>query len=110
MAIISSGDAIVPLDERPGPGQVRDSNAYLAVAQVAEWGGLPLMHGIIPDDFKALRNTLAAALDASDLILISGGSSVGVRDLTSPPIRGVPDAEILVHGVALLGRQTHHPG
>jgi molybdopterin molybdotransferase len=51
VAIISSGDEIVPLYEKPRPGQVRDSNAYLAVAQVAEWGGLPLMHGIIPDDF-----------------------------------------------------------
>ena len=101
VAIISSGDEIVRLDEMPGPGQVRDSNAYLAAAQVAEWGGLPLMLGIIPDDFSALRNSLAAALEASDLILISGGSSVGVRDLTLTAIRDLPDAEILVHGVAL---------
>jgi molybdopterin molybdotransferase len=101
VAIISSGDEIVPLDEKPGPGQVRDSNAYLAAAQVAEWGGLPRMHGIIPDDFDALRQTLAAALEASDLILISGGSSVGVRDLTLSAIQDLPDAEILVHGVAL---------
>ena len=101
VAIISSGDEIVPLDEKPGPGQVRDSNAYLAAAQVAEWGGVPLMYGIIPDDFPALRKTLAAALDASDLILISGGSSVGVRDLTLTAIKDLPDSEILVHGVAL---------
>ena len=101
VAIISSGDEIVPLDEKPGPGQVRDSNAYLAAAQVAEWGGLPLRHGIIPDDFDALRKTLAAALEASDLILVSGGSSVGVRDLTLSAIEDLPDAEILVHGVAL---------
>jgi molybdopterin molybdotransferase len=101
VAIISSGDEIVPLDGKPRPGQVRDSNAYLAAAQVAAWGGLPLMHGIIPDDFTALRKTLAAALDASDLILISGGSSVGVRDLSLTAIQDLPDAEILVHGVAL---------
>jgi len=101
VAIISSGDEIVPLDEKPRPGQVRDSNAYLAAAQVAEWGGLPLMHGIIPDDFTALQKTLVAALDAADLILISGGSSVGVRDLTLTAIQDLPDSEILVHGVAL---------
>ena len=80
---------------------MRDSNAYLAAAQVAEWGGLPLMHGIIPDDFAALRKTLAAALDAADLILISGGSSVGARDLTLTAIQALPGAEVLVHGVAL---------
>ncbi len=110
VAIISSGDEIVPLDEKPGPGQVRDSNAYLAAAQVAEWGGLPLRHGIIPDDFDALRQTLAAALETSDLILVSGGSSVGVRDLTpqchpGPARRRDPGAR----GGA-PARQTHHPG
>ena len=101
VAVISSGDEIVPLDAKPRPGQVRDSNAYLAAAQVAQWGGLPLMRGIIPDDFNALRKTLAAALDAADLILISGGSSVGVRDLTLTAIQDLPGAEVLVHGVAL---------
>jgi molybdopterin molybdotransferase len=101
VAIISSGDEIVPLDGRPGPGQVRDANAYLAAAQVAEWGGLPLMYGIIPDDFTALQKTLAAALKGADLILISGGSSVGARDLTLSAIQDLPGAEVLVHGVAL---------
>jgi molybdopterin molybdotransferase len=101
VAILSSGDEIVPLDERPGLGQVRDSNAYLAAAQVAEWGGLPIRHGIIPDDFTALKESLAAALKRADLILISGGSSVGARDLTLSAIQNLPGAEILVHGVAL---------
>jgi molybdopterin molybdotransferase len=101
VAIISSGDEIVPLNGRPGPGQVRDSNAYLAAAQVEEWGGLPQMYGIIPDDFNALQQTLAAAQEESDLILISGGSSVGARDLTLTAIQALPGAEILVHGVAL---------
>jgi molybdopterin molybdotransferase len=101
VAVISSGDEIVPLDDKPRPGQVRDANAYLAAAQVAQWGGLPLMYGIIPDDFDALRKTLAAALDDADLILISGGSSVGVRDLTLTAIQDLPDSEVMVHGVAL---------
>ena len=101
VVILSTGDEIIPLDGTPAPGQVRDANAYLAAAQVAEWGGLPLMHGIIPDDFNALRKTLVAAWGAADLILISGGSSVGVRDLTLSAIQDLPDSEILVHGVAL---------
>jgi molybdopterin molybdotransferase len=101
VAILSSGDEIVPLDRRPGPGQVRDSNAYLAASQVEVWGGIPLIKGIIPDDFAALRAALAAALAEADLILISGGSSVGVRDLTLAAIQDLPAAEILVHGVAI---------
>jgi molybdopterin molybdotransferase len=101
VAIISSGDEIVPMDRRPGPGQVRDANAYLAAAQVQAWGGLPLIKGIIPDEFAALRAALAEALDEADLILISGGSSVGVRDLTLAAIQDLPGAEVLVHGVAI---------
>ena len=101
VVILSTGDEIIPLDGTPAPGQVRDSNAYLAAAQVAEWGGLAVLQGIVPDDFDALRKTLAAALDTADLILISGGSSVGVRDLTLTAIQDLPDSEILVHGVAL---------
>jgi molybdopterin molybdotransferase len=101
VAIISSGDEIVPLNGRPGLGQVRDSNAYLAAAQVAEWGGRPRMYGIIPDDFEALKQTLATALSQTDLILISGGSSVGARDLTLKAIQALAGAEVLVHGVAL---------
>ncbi|MGP8050008.1 MAG: gephyrin-like molybdotransferase Glp [Desulfobaccales bacterium] len=101
VAILSSGDEIVPVARQPGPGQVRDANAYLTAAQVREGGGLPLLLGIIPDDFGALRAALAAAISRADLILISGGSSVGARDLTLAAIRDLPAAAILAHGVAI---------
>ncbi len=101
VAILSSGDEIVPVARRPGPGQVRDANAHLTAAQVREGGGLPLLLGIIPDDFSALRAALAAAISDADLILISGGSSVGARDLTLAAIRDLPGSEVLAHGVAI---------
>jgi molybdopterin molybdotransferase len=101
VAVWSSGDEIVPITQKPGGGQVRDSNAYLAAAQVAQWGGLPTLKGIIPDDFGEIKTALAASLEESDLILISGGSSVGARDLTLEAIKALPRAEVLVHGVAL---------
>ena len=101
VAILSSGDEIVPVARQPGPGQVRDANAHLTAAQVREGGGLPLLLGIIPDDFGALRAALAAAVSRADLVLISGGSSVGARDLTLAAIRDLPGSEVLVHGVAI---------
>ncbi|MBW1991293.1 MAG: molybdopterin molybdotransferase MoeA [Deltaproteobacteria bacterium] len=100
-AVISSGDEIVPVSQTPGPAQVRDSNAYLASAWVELLGGAPFLWGIVPDDYRALKNSLAGALAEADLILISGGSSVGVRDLTMEAIQALPGAEILVHGVAI---------
>lgn len=101
VVILSSGDEIVAITQNPAPGQVRDSNAYLAAAQVAQWGGVPALKGIIPDDFEALKTALAADLQEADLILISGGSSVGARDLTLEAIKSLPGAEVLVHGVAI---------
>ena len=101
VAVLSSGDEIVPITEKPAPGQVRDSNAHLAAAQVAEWGGIPTIAGIVPDDFEALKGALAAALKDADLILISGGSSVGARDLTLEAIKALPGAAVLAHGVAI---------
>ena len=56
VAILSSGDEIVPIDGRPGPGQVRDANAYLAAAQVQAWGGLPLIKGIIAGRVRGLAS------------------------------------------------------
>ena len=101
VVILSSGDEIVAITQNPAPGQVRDSNAYLAAAQVAAWGGIPKLKGIVPDDFEALKTALSEALPAADLILISGGSSVGVRDLTLEAIKALSAAEVLVHGVAI---------
>lgn len=101
VAVLSSGDEIVPITEKPAPGKVRDANAFLAAAQVRESGGLPQIKGIVPDDQGALFAALAEALREADLVLISGGSSVGARDLTLAAIQDLPGAEILVHGVAI---------
>ena len=101
VAVLSSGDEIVPLTEKPAIGRVRDANAFLVAAQVRENGGLPRLMGIVPDDYAALKAVLAESLKEADLILISGGSSVGARDLTLKAMQDLPQAEILVHGVAI---------
>lgn len=101
VAVLSSGDEIVPITKKPPPGRVRDANAFLVGAQVTEEGGVPLCKGIVPDDQGALHAVLAESLEGADLVLISGGSSMGARDLTLNAIRALPGAEILVHGVAI---------
>jgi molybdopterin molybdotransferase len=101
VAVLSSGDEIVPITKKPAPGRVRDANAFMVAAQVAEGGGIPLFKGIVPDDRDTLHAVLTEALEEADLVLISGGSSVGVRDLSLKAIQDLPEAEILVHGVAI---------
>jgi len=101
LAIISSGDEIVPIHQTPGLSQLRDVNAHTLAGLVSLAGGIPLYLGIAKDDFDALNGLCRQALDQADMVLISGGSSVGSRDFTLDVLQGLPDAEILVHGVSI---------
>ncbi len=101
VGIISTGDEIVPIDGVPGPAQVRDVNSYTLAGLVMETGGVPERYGIIRDDFASLHAACARALERCDMLLISGGSSVGTRDYTVDAISAFADSEILVHGIAI---------
>jgi len=101
VAIVSSGDEIVPIEQTPGLSQLRDVNAYTLSGLVRTSGGVPLYLGIAKDNFDELDHLCRKALSRADMVLISGGSSVGTRDFTLEVLQGLPDAEILVHGVSV---------
>ncbi len=101
VAIVSTGDEIVPVTAHPGPGQIRDVNSFTLAGLVAAAGALPIPLGIVRDDFNALRSAAARALKGCDMILISGGSSVGARDFTVEVISSFKEAEILAHGISI---------
>jgi molybdopterin molybdotransferase len=101
VAVVSSGDEIVPVDREPGPAQLRDINSYSLAALVEECDGEPRRLGVIPDKFGPLRAACEQALKEADICLISGGSSVGTRDLTLQVLGSFPDTEVVVHGVAI---------
>ena len=101
IAIISTGDEIVPIDRTPVPGQIRDVNSYSLAGQVQAAGGIPVRYGIVRDNYEALYATCRDALAGSDMILLSGGSSVGVRDFTIDVLTQLPDSRILVHGISI---------
>ncbi|WP_419786997.1 gephyrin-like molybdotransferase Glp [Pseudodesulfovibrio sp.] len=116
VGILSTGDELVEVADIPLPGKVRDVNTHTVAALVARAGGIPVPYGIIRDDLPSLTNALAEALRDNDMVLLSGGSSIGVRDLTVAALEGVGDSEILAHGVALspgkptiLGRALGKP-
>jgi len=100
VTIFSTGDEVVPPEAATlRPGQVRDATAVALAAMVAEAGGEPVPGGIVPDDAEALEAALRAALPASDLIVISAGSSVGARDETAGVVRRL--GTIWCHGIAV---------
>jgi molybdopterin molybdotransferase len=101
IAILPTGDEIVPPEAVPGPGQVRDINSTALAAAVREAGGEPSPVPIVRDDPERLRVSVARALAETDLVLIAGGSSVGTRDWTLEVLLAFPGAELLFHGIAI---------
>ena len=101
VAIISTGDEVVPCHVEPTLGQVRDINTYLLWSLLLEDGIEPVSYGIIEDDYELLRYTVDKAFEECDLVLISGGSSVGKKDQTLKVIKSYGDGEVLVHGIAV---------
>jgi molybdopterin molybdotransferase len=101
VAIISTGDEIVPIDQEPAPGFVRDINAYTLPALVEKAGGVPFFLGLVRDSREDLKEKCREALERADVVLVSGGSSVGTRDFTLEVIESFPESRILAHGIAI---------
>jgi molybdopterin molybdotransferase len=101
VGIISSGDEIVPIETTPQPGEVRDMNRYTIASMVKETGGIPLFLGIARDRFDNLKEIIELGLKESDMVVITGGSSVGTLDLAHDVIQSLPGAKILAHGVSV---------
>lgn len=101
VGIISTGDEVIPVDQRPDVGQVRDINSYTLTGLVAKAGAIPVTYGIVKDKVDDLTQTCMTALASSDMVLISGGSSVGVRDLSIEVLKNLPDSRIWVHGISI---------
>ncbi len=118
VAILATGDEVVPPDQPPGPGQIRDANSYAVAAQVQAFGGVPVLLGVARDQESLLRQGMRDALDrGADFIITSGGVSVGDFDLVKQVLAaegemrfwslnmkpGRPLAFGVVDGVPLMG-------
>jgi len=101
VAIISTGDEVVPADKPLATGEVRDINSYNLAGMISACHALSLQKGIVKDDLDKLRETVKQALSGSDMVLITGGSSVGVADYTAKVINELGTPGVLFHGVAM---------
>jgi molybdopterin molybdotransferase len=81
VAVFSTGDEIVAPEVAPGPGQIRDANRFTLDFAVKQAGGCVVLNAHVPDDEEALRAAFAQALEVADVIITSGGVSMGDRDL-----------------------------
>lgn len=101
VSIISTGDEIVPADQSPSLGQIRDTNSYVIAGMVAQAGGVPIRKGIYGDDYRVIRDAVEDAIKDSDVIAVSGGTSVGTKDMIARIIEDIGNPGILFHGLAL---------
>ena len=102
VAIISTGDELVEPDQPLPPGKIRDINSTTLAALVKECGCVPVTMGIIKDNLETMLSACQKALEIpADMILLSGGSSVGQRDFTLKVLEGIEGTELLAHGVSI---------
>ena len=101
VAVLSTGDEIVPVTETPPPGKIRDINAHSITALCCQAGAQASRAGLVRDNANELEASLAQLVAGHDIVVVSGGSSAGARDHTVEAFTALPQSEIITHGVAL---------
>jgi molybdopterin molybdotransferase len=101
IGLISTGDEIVDADTDPMPGQVRNINQHSLAGLIEGCGGELRDWGVIRDDKDQLIRAIGEALEWSDLVLLSGGSSMGAKDIALEAILSFPDSEFIFHGISV---------
>lgn len=100
VGILATGDEVVAPERTPRGGQIRDINSYTVAALAQRTGAVPRVLGIVPDDLDELKRAAASALESSDMLVLSAGSSVSARDMTVDVIDSLGAPGVLLHGVA----------
>ncbi len=101
VAIVATGDEVVTAGEPLEAGRVRDMNSPALAGAVLASGGLPTLCGIVRDERPAVDEALHRALTGHEMVLVSGGSSVGERDVVADAIGALGPPGVIVHGIAV---------
>jgi molybdopterin molybdotransferase len=94
VALMSTGDELVEVGETPGPGQIVDSNRWALLAALGEAGAIVTLLGLAPDRPEPLRDLVVGALAEHDVLVTSGGVSVGTHDLVKPLLEGLGEVQV----------------
>ncbi len=101
VSIILTGDEIVPHTERVSPGQVRDVNSFTLAGLAQKAGAIPIKFGIVKDNYSEIKATVQEAYRVGDIIIITGGTSAGIKDMTARIIDELGSPGVLFHGASI---------
>jgi len=101
VAVLSTGAEITEPGRKLPSGRIYDINAYSLAAAVRESGGQPVYLGVFPDDETELRKTLERALESADMVITSGGVSVGPKDVMPSVVNSLGKPGVIVSGIAV---------
>lgn len=101
VGIISTGDEILSLDEDISEAKIKDINTYILYGQLKEISSEPIIYPPVKDNLEDIVNLIEKAKNECDIVLISGGSSVGKKDETLRAIKSFDNSEILIEGIAI---------
>jgi molybdopterin molybdotransferase len=101
VGIFSTGDEVIPYDQTPEPGKIRDMNCVNLAALVAANGAVPQFYGIVRDEEEQFLAVVRKAIAENDVVLFSGSSSVGSRDLGERVVEKLGKPGVILHGVAI---------
>jgi molybdopterin molybdotransferase len=101
IGILSSGDEVIPPDQVPEPGEVRDINSYTLGALIEEIGGEVVHYGIISDSRKDMLEAVKKASNECDHLIVTAGSSASARDITAEIFNEMGNPGVLVHGISI---------
>jgi len=101
VAILSTGDEVVPPQAVPRPGQVRDINSYTLASLVTRAGGEPRLYGIIPDEKSTFQEAARRAYSENDMVVVTAGSSASARDMSAEVLAGLGEPGVLIHGLSI---------
>lgn len=99
VAIFPTGTEIIEPGTAPKEGDIIESNSRMFEAMVTEYGGIAHRNAPLPDDYNLLRDSINAAIDTHDMVIVNAGSSAGTEDFTVHILREL--GEVIIHGVAI---------
>ena len=101
VGIVLTGDEVIPPEKKPKPGEVRDINSFTLWGLIKRDGGAPVKYGIVKDEYEKLKDAVGKAFSECDVVLVTGGTSAGTKDMTAKIISELGKPGILFHGARI---------